>query len=181
MNTVKIAIIVTFCTLSVATDYALVGVSNVKPMDFIVFVGGFLFGSVVGSSIGVFSWLIYGVMNPFGFVPQVWLATMFAEAVYGVAGGCLRRALGSAEFGGQTLRLSVLFATMGFLPTVFYDVVTNVVYASAFHVPIVVALFAGAPFTVLHEVANGAIFGVCSVPTIMVLGKVVRGWQVRPL
>jgi len=175
MNTVKIAIIVTFCALSIATNYALIGVSNVKVMDLIVFVGGFLFGAVIGSSIGMFSWLIYGAINPIGFHPQIWLATMLAETVYGLTGAVLRKALGSASLDGRRLRLSVLFATMGFLPTVLYDMATNVVYASVFQVPLVVAIFEGAPFTVLHEVANAAIFGVCSIPIITVLGKMVKG------
>ncbi|MCJ7423470.1 hypothetical protein MUP01_04275 [Candidatus Bathyarchaeota archaeon] len=174
MSSAKIAIIVTFCALSIATNYALIGVSNVKLMDLIVFLGGFLFGPVTGSLIGIFSWLIYGSINPIGFVPQIWLATMFAESVYGITGGFLRKALGSTSLEGQRFRLSVLFATMGFLPTALYDMTTNVVYASVFNVPIAVAIFAGAPFTVLHEVANGIIFGVCSVPVITVIGKITK-------
>lgn len=174
MNTVKIALIATFCALSIGTDYALVGVPNVKLMDLIVFLGGFLFGSVVGSSIGIVSWLIYGSINPYGFDPRIWVATMLAESVYGITGGLLRKALGSTSLSSERLRLSILFATMGFLPTVLYDMITNIVYASSFQIPLVVAIFAGAPFTVLHEVANAAIFGVCSVPLITVLGKIVK-------
>jgi LytS/YehU family sensor histidine kinase len=180
MNTVKIAIIVTFCALSIGTDYALVGVFNVKPMDLIVFIGGFLFGPVVGSSIGVFSWLIYGTLNPYGFEPRIWLATMFAESVYGITGGLLRKALGSTSLDSQRLRLSVLFATMGFLPTVIYDMITNIVYAPVYNQPVIVALLVGAPAAVVHEGANFLIFGVCSVPTILALRKVVKGWQIRP-
>jgi hypothetical protein len=174
MNTVKITIIVTFCALSIATNYALIGVANVKVMDLIVFVAGFLFGIVIGSLIGIFSWLIYGAINPFGFIAQIWLTTMLAESVYGITGGVLRKALGSTNLGNQRFRLSILFATMGFLPTVLYDIITNIVYASSFQIPLVVAIFAGAPLTLLHEVANAAIFGVCSVPIITVLGKIVK-------
>jgi hypothetical protein len=180
MNTVKIGIIITFCALSIGTDYALVGVTNVKPMDLIVFIGGFLFGPVVGSSIGVLSWSIYGALNPLGFEPRIWLVTMFAESVYGITGGLLGRALGTRGLSTQRLRLIVLFAAMGFLPTVLYDLVTNVVYASVFNIPIITAIFMGAPFAVLHEVANFIMFGVLSVPTIVALGKVVNGWQIRP-
>lgn len=175
MNTVKIAIIAVFCALSIGTDYALVGVPNVKLMDLIVFVGGFLFGPVAGSSIGIVSWLIYGSINPIGFEPRVWLATMLAESVYGITGGMLGKALGSTSLGSQRLRLSVLFATMGFLPTVLYDLTTNVVYASVYNTPAVVAILVGAPFTVLHESANFLIFGVLSVPAIAALRKVVKG------
>ena len=175
MKTVKIALIAIFCALSIGTNYALVGVINVKPMDFIVFVGGFLFGPVAGSSIGIGSWLIYGTINPYGFDPRIWLATMLAESIYGITGGLLRRMLGSTSFSSQRLRLSVLFATMGFLPTVLYDLITNTVYASVTNTPLFFAIFvSGALFAVLHEGANFLIFGVCSVPTIAALRKVVK-------
>lgn len=175
MNTFKIAIIATLVALSIATNYALIGVHNIKPMDFIVFVGGFCFGSLTGASIGVLSWLIYGTLNPYGFVPQVWLATMLAESIYGIVGGILGKSLASTDFNGQQLKLSVFFATLGFLPTVVYDLITNVAYASSFNVPVVAAIFVGAPFTVLHEVVNAAIFGVCSVPMITALKKLCGG------
>ena len=175
MNTFKVAIIATLVALSIATNYVLLGVHNIKLMDFIVFVGGFCFGSVIGASIGVLSWLIYGTLNPYGFVPQVWLATMFAESIYGIVGGFLGKSLTSTNFNGQQLRLSVFFATMGFLPTVIYDLITNVAYASSFNVRIVAAILVGAPFTVLHEVANAAIFGVCSVPMITALERLCGG------
>jgi uncharacterized membrane protein len=171
LKTFKIAIIATLAAISIATNYALIGVSNVKLMDFIVFVGGFCFGPLIGASIGILSWLIYGSINPYGFVPQVWLATMIAESIYGIVGGFFGKSLASTTFDGQRFKLSVFFATVGFLPTVLYDLITNVAYASSFNVPVVAAIFVGAPFTVLHEVANAAIFGVCSVPMITALKK----------
>lgn len=174
MKTIKIAIIVTFCALSIGTDYALVGIPNVKLMDLIVFIGGFLFGSAVGSSIGIASWLIYGSINPYGSDPRIWVATMLAETVYGITGGLLGKALQSTSLSSQRLRLSILFATMGFLPTVLYDLITNTVYASVFGTPVIVAILLGAPFAVLHEGANFLIFGALSVPTIAALRKVVK-------
>ena len=175
MKPFKIAIIGTLVALSVATNYALIGVYNVKLMDFIVFFGGFCFGPLIGASMGILSWLIYGVINPYGFVPQVWLTTMFAESIYGIVGGFLGKSLASAEFRGQHFKLSIFFATMGFLPTVLYDLVTNIVYAYSFNYSVIIALLAGAPWTVLHEIANAAIFGVCSVPMITALGKLSGG------
>lgn len=175
MNNVKIAVIAIFCALTIGTDYALVGVPNVKLMDLIVFIGGFLFGPVVGSSIGIFSWLIYGSMNPYGFEPRILVATMLAESVYGLAGGLLGKALGSTSLGSQRLRLSVLFATMGFLPTVLYDLTTNIVYASVMGQSVIVAILVGAPFAVVHEGSNFLIFGFLSVPAIAALRKVVKG------
>ena len=55
MQTLKIAIIACLVALSIGTNYALAGVWNVKLMDFIVFVGGFCFGPVVGVLVGVIS------------------------------------------------------------------------------------------------------------------------------
>jgi hypothetical protein len=176
MKTVKIAIIAIFCALTLGTDYALAGIPNVKLMDLIVFIGGFLFGPIVGSSIGIFSWLIYGSINPNGSPdPRIWVATMLAESVYGIVGGLLGKALVSTNFSSQRLRLSVLFATMGFLPTVLYDLITNTVYASVIGQPVIVTIFVGALFAVVHEGSNFLIFGILSVPTIAALRKVVKG------
>ena len=169
----KIAVIATLVALSIATNYMLIGIHNIKLMDFIVFVGGFCFGSIAGASIGVLSWLIYGLLNPYGFVPRIWLATMLAEPVYGIVGGILGKNLGLTNFHGQRLKLSIFFATMGFLPTVLYDLITNVAYASFFEEPVIAAIFTGAPFAVLHEIANAAIFGMCSVPMIVAIEKLV--------
>lgn len=177
MRTMDISIIITLCALSIASNYALIGVTNVNLMDFLVFIGGFLFGPIIGISIGVSSWFIYGILNPIGFVPQIWLATMLSEAIYGLVGGLLGKRLSSVNFRSRNLKLSVFFATVGFLPTVIYDVITNIVYALSFDVSIAAAIFAGAPFTVLHEVANAAIFGVLAAPTISVLGQV--AWRTQ--
>jgi len=175
MNTLRISIIATLVALCVATNYALVGVFNVKVMDFIVFIGGFCFGPFTGALIGALSWIVYGVINPYGFVLQVWLATMFSEAIYGLIGGLLGKNFTSTDLNGWPLRLGIFFGTMGFILTLVYDLVTNVVYASAFGIPIIVAIVFGTPFTILHEVSNAAIFGVASIPVITVLKKLSGG------
>jgi len=175
MNTLRVSIVVTLVALCVATNYALVGVPQVNVMDFIVFLGGFCFGPFTGALIGVLSWAVYGAINPYGFVPQVWLATMFSESIYGLLGGILGKNLASTNFNDERLKLSIFFGTMGFILTLIYDLVTNVVYASAFDIPIIVAIVFGMPFTILHEVSNAAIFSVSSIPVIAVLEKLSGG------
>ena len=175
MNTLRISIVATLVALCVATNYALVGVSNVKVMDFIVFIGGFCFGAYAGAFIGILTWAVYGVINPYGFVPQVLLATMFSEAIYGIVGGFLGKNFAQIGSNDQRFRLSIFFGTMGFILTLIYDLVTNVVYASAFGIPIIVAIVFGTPFTILHEVSNAAIFGVGSIPVITMLKKLSGG------
>jgi uncharacterized membrane protein len=171
MKVVKIAATATLTALCVALNYALIGVPNVSLMDFIVFMGGFYFGWKVGVSVGVLSWAMYGALNPFGFVPQIWIATMFSEAVFGLIGGLLGRSMADINLGEYGLRLNVLFGAVGFLTTLFYDLATNLVYSSSFGIPIMVALIFGAPFTILHEASNALIFGFGSILTI----NLVRG------
>lgn len=175
MKTLKVSIIATLVALCVATNYALVGVPNLKAMDFIVFVGGFCFGPFAGAFIGILSWAVYGVINPYGFVPQVWLATMFSETIYGLLGGLLGKNLSLINLNDERFKLSIFFGTMGFILTLIYDLITNVVYASTFGIPIIAAIVFGAPFTIFHQVSNAAIFGVISIPVIAGLKKLSGG------
>jgi uncharacterized membrane protein len=175
MNTLRVSIIATLVALCVATNYALVGVFNVKIMDFIVFIGGFCFGAYAGALIGILSWAVYGVINPYGFVPQVWIATMFSETIYGLLGGLLGKNLALTNFNDERFKLSIFFGTVGFILTLIYDLITNVAFALALGIPIIVAIVSGAPATILHEVSNTAIFGVGSIPVIIVLKKLSGG------
>lgn len=172
LKILKVSIISTLVALCVATNYALVGVYNVKVMDFIVFVGGFCFGPIAGALIGILSWAVYGVINPYGFIPQIWLATMFFESIYGIIGGLLGRTLASTSFDGQRLKLSVFFGTMGFLLTLMYEVILNVVWAQVFEISIIGAIVVAAPFTVVHELSNVTIFSVGSIPMITAVEKI---------
>ena len=174
MNTIKIAIIVTFCALSIGTNYAMYGLLNVKLMDFIVFVGGFCFGSVAGVSVGVISWAVYGTLNPQGFVLPILLATAFSETIYGLTGGLLRKGL--TDLTDETWKASVFFASVGALLTLIYDVITNVVCGLAAGWNVVFAVVVGfIPFGLVHEISNLVFFGVGSVPVISAIRKVVGG------
>jgi len=174
MKALQIAIIAVFCAISIGTDYAMFGLWNIKLMDFIVFVGGFCFGPLVGVSIGVISWTVYGTLNPQGFVLPVLLATMFSEAIYGIAGGLLRKGLTSLK--GEAWKASLFFASVGALLTLVYDVITNVVFGLTAGWNVVFAVVVGfIPFGLLHEISNLVFFGVGSVPVISAIKKVVGG------
>lgn len=167
MNTTKIAIIAVLSALSIGTNYALVSIYNVKLMDLIVFVGGFLFGPFTGAFVGILSWSIYGVLNPYGFVPQIWLATMFSEAIYGVAGGLVHKA--NVNFSGKSFGHMVFVGNLGFLLTLIYDLLTNIAYAHVLGQDILVAIIIGAPFTLTHEISNALLFGMCFMPLMSAL------------
>jgi uncharacterized membrane protein len=144
-------------------------------MDFLVFVGGFCFGPLAGALIGIISWVVYGVLNPYGFMLQVWVATIVSESIYGLFGGFLGKSLASTNFSNNHLTLSILFGTVAFFLTLIYDLITTVVYAPMFGVPFLIAIIVGIPFTVLHEFSNAIIFSVCSVPIITRLEKLLGG------
>jgi hypothetical protein len=174
LNAFKLAVIATFCAVSIASDYAMFGLWNIKLMDFIVFISGFCFGSVAGGSVGAISWMVYGTLNPQGFTLPVLLATTFSEMTYGVAGGVLKKGLGN--FKEEKLRASVFFASVGVLLTVFYDVTTNVVFGWTMGWNAVFAVAIGFfPFGFAHEVSNMVFFGVGSVSVISAINKVIGG------
>jgi LytS/YehU family sensor histidine kinase len=175
MNTIKVAIIVTFCALSIGTNYAMFSLWNVKLMDFLVFIGGFCFGPIVGVLVGLISWAVYGTLNPQGFVLPVLLATMFSETIYGIAGGLLRK--GFTDFKKEkTWKASAFFAVLGALLTLVYDVITNVVFGLTAGWSVVFAVIVGfVPFGLVHEISNLVFFGVGSVPVISAIDKVVGG------
>lgn len=175
MRIVTVTIVATLAALCIATNYALVSVPNVKFMDFIVFIGGFCFGPFTGALIGVLTWLIYGMINPYGFVPQVWFATMFSESVYGLLGGFLGKNFVSANFDEYHLKLSVLFGSIGFISTLIYDMITTIVFAWTFNLPIIGAIVIGVPFTLLHELSNTAMFSIGSIPVVKALKRLLGG------
>lgn len=175
LNAKKICLITIITALCIGSNYALIGIPNLKVMDFFVFITGFIFGPVVGASVGILIWLIYGVINPYGFVPQVWISTMFSETIYGLAGGALAKWASSMDLNKHHLSLSVLFGAIGFMTTLLYDLLTNIVYAFSFGVPLIVAIIMGVPFAMLHEISNAIIFGTCSIPLIIALEKFIGG------
>ena len=150
--------------LAIATNYALSFLPNVKLMDSLVFISGALYGSAIGALVGVVVWAVYGVLNPYGFVPQIWIATMLSEAIYGVAGGLLFRKKAANQSRSLLPRLKLALAAVA--TTLAYDILTNAAFAYTFHIPLEVALAAAVPFTAVHLAANVAIF-VVLVPVVL--------------
>lgn len=156
--------------LATALAYATVSLPNVTLMDVVVFVAGWTMGARAGAAVGCLSWVVYGVLNPYGFNPIVWLATMTCEALYGLAGGLVRRALPPHLHVG--LREALMLGGLGFLATFTYDLATNLAYALVFNVPLLLALAMGVPFALIHELSNLVIFTSAAPPMAKALYKV---------
>jgi len=179
MNSRKIAVIASLAALSVGTNYAMVSFSNVKLMDFIVFIAGFSFVPVVGALTGIFSWSVYGPLNPMGFSLPVWLATMFCEALYGVIGGLVRCRMGSESLQNvkkYRMNLGLSFAALAVFMTLLYDIITNAVFGVLAYNNVMYAIIIGfVPFGLLHVMSNFAFFGLGCAPTIGAIMKVTGG------
>ncbi|MBS7632740.1 ECF transporter S component [Candidatus Bathyarchaeota archaeon] len=179
MNSRKIAAVSALTALSIGSNYAMISLHNVKLMDLIVFVGGFCFGPVAGALIGVFSWVIYGSLNPRGFLLPIWLATMFSEPIYGVVGGLVRRGVDPQEFKAfkqQQVNTSIFFGVVGLFLTFIYDLITNIVFGLVNNMSVLFAVIFGfATLGLIHMASNAFFFGIGCIPMITAITRIIGG------
>jgi hypothetical protein len=87
-----------FTALSLATNYAMIDIPNVKLMDSFVFIAAFLFGLKVGFGTAISIWAVYGFINPYGQDDlTLLLFLMTGECLYAVAGALLSRTFVARE------------------------------------------------------------------------------------
>jgi hypothetical protein len=165
-NTKKLALISIMTATAIATNYLMIGTLNIKFMDLIVFTTGYLLGTSLGATTGVLVWLVYGVLNPFGFSLPIWLSTMFCETMYGASGGYF------AQQRLDGIGFDPWIAATGFLVTFVYDLITNIVSGVTVGIPIKLALITGIPFMLAHIASNTVFFGFGFKPLAAAIRKV---------
>jgi len=178
----RAGVVAVLTAVCVSTNYLLIGVTNVKLMDLIVFTSGFIFGTYVGASVGLLTWLVYGTLNPYGFSLPILAATCAGESLYGVAGGLLGNKIVQGSYGkdiSSILFINARFAIIGFLLTFIYDLFTNIVSGVVAGIPITVALISGIPFAIAHEFSNTAFFFMGASPLIRAMGRLFSEGNVR--
>lgn len=164
-----ISLIAIMTALCIGGSYALIGLPNINLIDFIVFTIGLNFGVPIGVLTGILAWTVYGTMNPLGFNFPIWLSTITGEAIFGFVGGVLRKNIfKTRENRFQVLRFSLEISLWGLLLTILYDLLTNIVYANVFGIPLAAAIVSGwliPPwFGILHELSNMILFLTCVYP-----------------
>lgn len=170
----RACVIAVMTAACISTNYLLIGITNIKLMDLIVFASGFIFGTYVGASVGLLTWLVYGTLNPYGFSLPILAATCAGESLYGVAGGLLGSRTVQGSHGkdiSSILFINARFAIIGFLLTFIYDFFTNIVSGFVAGIPITVALLSGIPFAIAHEFSNTAFFFIGASPLIRAMGR----------
>lgn len=182
LSTKTLSLIVIMVALSLASNYALITVPNVKFMDLFVFVSGYLMGVFPGVLVGVLAWLVYGTLNPYGFDLSIFIACIIGESLYGVVGGLFAKFkllnleetskinyLNGVEYYMSNLKLGIL----GFLLTFIYDLLTNTAISLVYGLPLLAVIISGVKFAVLHEVSNFLFFSFGGAPLILTIKKVI--------
>ena len=92
MRTNTIAAVSIITAIIVSSNYVLMGFPQIKLMDSMVFLTGYLFGVRAAVSVSILSWLVYGSINPLGTAgfPLI-VVLMIGEMVYGIAGYLFRK------------------------------------------------------------------------------------------
>src|SRR5437660_5283057 len=171
----KVMITAVFTALALATNYALIGIPNVKIMDTLVFIAAFFYGLRLGIGVATSIWLVYGFVNPNGVDSFLMLSfLMVGECFYALAGVALRKSFVARDVVRGTKeyqRLSIVFGLVGLLSTFAYDALTNfgswIFRTGSLYQDFVFGNIIGAPFSVTHEASN-VIFFAAVAPAIVV-------------
>jgi len=169
-RTRRLTIIALAASLCTVTNFLLVPIENVKPMDLIVFVTGYIAGPSAGAITGILGWSVYGTMNPNGFNMNVWIATSLGETIYGLAGGFVGRRF-RPKIENRT-RDAFLFGVLAGILTLIYDVFTTLVAIFTFGFPVTLSFILALPWFVAHEAGNVLIFSSSTIPVLQPLGKI---------
>ena len=171
----KVMLTAVFTALALATNYALIGIPNVKIMDTLVFIAAFFFGLRLGIGVAVSVWLVYGFVNPNGVDTFLMLSfLMIGECFYALAGSVLKKSFVAQNLVRGTKeyqRLSIVFGLVGLLTTFAYDALTNfgswIFKTGSLYQDFVFGNIIGAPFSVAHEASNVVFFATIA-PAIVV-------------
>lgn len=178
VNSKQVALTAVMSALSIVVAYSRgITISSLPGvfefMTVLIFVSGFCFGALVGTSVGIISLSIYMIV-PYPFAhPAAWLYTVSPVllvvmaalgALFGLAGAFSSRFLKPAHWG----RYSISLAVIGFALTLTYDIVSSLGFAlayPAFSDPIQAIYLTFIPLyypwpPIIHTVTNTVIFAV---------------------
>ncbi|HIM82701.1 MAG TPA: hypothetical protein EYM50_02990 [Nitrososphaerales archaeon] len=165
MKTKEIAFISVFTAIIVASNYALIAFPQVKLMDSMVFLSGYLFGFPVAASIAALSWLVYGSINPLGAAgfPLI-LGLMSGEMIFGIFGVLCRRIFNiEKRFLKKPLETTLVLGAFGVTGSFIYDIWTNSIEGFLIYQTVdgmILRIITGIPFSIIHQISNFAMFSI---------------------
>lgn len=173
--------VVVFTALIVGSDFALSPFVNVKLMDALVFVVGFVFGFKQGAAVAILSEAIWSLISPWGVAGAITPFLVGGELLFAAAGWWASKVWGERA---RPLTPNSLFIGAIMLITAFlWDFETNAATALIAYWPsltlqkFVLTEAAGIPFALIHEYAD-FLLGMLFVPVAIVLIPRVRGVRV---
>ena len=158
--------------LAIALGYALAAVPNIELVTISLALGGYILGGGWGAIAGGLGFGLYSILSPYGVAPPpVLLAQIMGGVIIGFGGYLLKA--GFQRFEKRRIRIG-LSATIGFIITFSYDLLTNIgsfiiVSSESTFIPFIIG---GLGFAVIHMLSNCLIFGILFVPLTSVIEKV---------
>lgn len=151
-----ISITAIMTALALVGNYALVAVPNLELGSTVLFVTAYIFGFSMAIWSTLIMSIIFGIINPWGgFIPQIWASQVIGWFYIIIVGSIM----GREGAGGKRLNPSKWeLALTGAVVTFIFDQITNIGYSITFGVPLLLAIIAAIPFTLLHVVSNSVIF-----------------------
>ena len=163
MRTNTIAAVSIITAIIVSSNYVLMGFPQIKLMDSMVFLTGYLFGVRAAVSVSILSWLVYGSINPLGTAgfPLI-VVLMIGEMVYGIAGHLFRKYYNmQSKLKKNPIEMTIMLGCISVICTFVYDIWTNAIEGLIIFQNvdgIILRIITGIPFSIIHQLANAAIF-----------------------
>ncbi len=152
----RLSMMAILVAVGVAVGFLLVLVPNVEGISAVSFFAGYQLGAGAGAVVGGLAMGIFSMFNPLGPpLPQVLVAQIVGMGIIGAAGHIWGAFALKIRFAG------FLAGALGVLLTSLYGILADYGFAVSIGrwedpIPVIAA---GLPFSVIHIISNGLIFG----------------------
>lgn len=182
---VRTALVAVFAALSLATNYVLTGLPNVKLMDTFDFVASYEFGLSVGVPVVILTRTVYALVNPLGPASSLLIAILVVgDCLYALSGFLVRR-MRLLERGNKVVDRSISLGAIGFFSALGFDLFTNFgegllafargpdlwVYLGKAFVFGLVTMNFPLPLGIIHEVSDFFFFSMVAPAAILLIAR----------
>jgi len=163
-----IARIAIFSALIVSSNYMLISIPQFKLMDGIIFLTALMYGTTVGISIAILSWMIYGTLNPMGSAgfPLI-IILITGQMFYVFTARVFKNRL---DVKSKISLSNIKFGIIGMSCALAYDIWTNFLDGLIIYGTIdgaIIRIISGIPFSLVHQWSNFIIFSTL-IPIILI-------------
>ncbi len=161
----EISYVTIFTALALGLGYAFAYIPNFELVSPTVFLSGASFGIRTGTLVGIFTYFIFGVLNPLGMSPlPLLVAQVLAGILIGLFGGfCHKKSWNKAH----------IILPLGIFITLISDILTSSAGFLFFPTKksFIAYIIIGLPFVIWHVFTQSIIYGFVLPPTIQKINK----------